>query len=376
MTVGDFQGGRAGHGAHRRRVSVRMCVSALGLLTLLRSGSLEAQSGGRFREEVVHIQGPLKGLRLGVHHVVRSGATARDSLPIVLILHGSAVPVSGNPAYPFGGRSMMQALADDGLDVWSVDFYGFGASDRYPEMNEAPGRHPPLGTAEQQAKQTDSVVAFLRRRYSTEQIDLIGLSGGNMTAGLYAARHHELISRLILFGPVTPFTAGPAPETAVPAYDFVTPQSLWSSFTSRSQKVAGPPVLDSTMYEGWAATYLDSDPTSRTRTPASVRVPSGWQADLAAISTGRFPYDPGAIRAATLVVMGEWDDDIATFAGAEWLLKRLRQAAQRRLAVIGRGSHTIQFEAERTQLYRVMADFLNEKERGRGSAVSASGSGQ
>lgn len=263
------------------------------------------------------------------------------------MLHGSAVPVSGNQAYPFGGRSMMQALAEDGLDVWSVDFYGFGASDQYPEMNEG-----------------------------TEQIDLIGLSGGNMTAGLYAARHPDLVSRLILFGPVTPFTGGPAPGTALPAYDFVTPQSLWSSFTTRSQKAAGPSVLDSTMYPAWAATYLDSDPTSRIRTPASVRVPSGWQADLAAISSGRFPYDPGAIRAPTLIVMGEWDDDIATLAGADWLLKRLRHAAQRRLAVIGRGSHTIQFEAERTQLYRVMADFLNEKERGRESAVSASGSGR
>ena len=62
-----------------------------------------------------------------------------------------------------------------------------------------------------------------------------------------------------------------------------------------------------------------------------------------------------------LIVMGEFDA-IATFQGAQWLLKSLRQAPQRRLVVIGRGSHTIQYEAERTQLYHVMADFLNERE--------------
>ena len=42
------------------------------------------------------------------------------------------------------------------------------------------------------------------------------------------------------------------------------------------------------------------------------------------------------------------------------LLQGLRQAPQRRLVVIGRGSHTIQYEAERGQLYHVMSDFLLE----------------
>jgi pimeloyl-ACP methyl ester carboxylesterase len=92
-----------------------------------------------------------------------------------------------------------------------------------------------------------------------------------------------------------------------------------------------------------------------------VRIPNGRQADTSAIVGGKFPYDPGAIRAATLIVMGEFDA-IATYPGAQWLLQSLRQAAQRRLVVIGRGSHTIQYEAERGQLYRVMSDFLLERD--------------
>ena len=58
--------------------------------------------------------------------------------------------------------------------------------------------------------------------------------------------------------------------------------------------------------------------------------------------------------------MGEFDA-IATYPGAQWLLQSLHQAPQRRLVVIGRGSHTIQYEAERVQLYRVMTDFLLER---------------
>jgi hypothetical protein len=58
--------------------------------------------------------------------------------------------------------------------------------------------------------------------------------------------------------------------------------------------------------------------------------------------------------------MGEWDA-IATYPGAEWLLHALRQARTRRLIVLGHGSHTIQFEAERNELYRTLADFLRER---------------
>lgn len=341
-------------------VELMLRVRVGALLLVLGAGSpLRAQSEKQLTEETVRIPGPLPGLRLGLRHVVLSDAANRGSQSVVLILHGSAVPVSGNPGYPFGGRSMLQALALENLDVWALDYYGYGESDRYPEMNEPPDRHPPLGNAEQVADQVDSVVAFLRRRFRVEQIELIGDSRGSLVAGVSASRHPEVISRLVLFGPVTPFTTGPSPDEVLPAYVTVTPSGLWTTFTRWSEAAGAPPVLDASMYEAWAAIYLKSDPTSATRSPASVRIPNGSQADLAAIASGRFVYDPGRITAPTLIVMGEWDE-IATLSGAEWLLRSLHRAPERRLTIIGRGSHTIQFEQERTQLYHVIASFLNE----------------
>jgi pimeloyl-ACP methyl ester carboxylesterase len=325
---------------------------------MLLGSQLEAQSQSGVRQETIRIQGPIKGLKLALRHVVSSSG-APGNRRIVLILHGAGVPVSGNPNYPFGGRSWMQALAEEGLDVWGVDFYGFGESDRYPEMSEPADRHPPLGTVDQTAEQVGAAVTYLKQRYGVEQIMLLGDSQGTLPAGLFAGRHPELVSRLVLFGPVTPFTSGPAPGAKLAAHQDLEPKDLWALFTGWSRAAGEPAVLDSTMAQGWIATYLRSDPTSGTRTPASVRIPNGWQADLAQVAAGRFPFDPSRIRAPTLIVMGEWDE-IAYFPGAQWLLQSLRQAPQRRLAVIGRGSHTIQFEAERGQLYRVMADFLKE----------------
>jgi pimeloyl-ACP methyl ester carboxylesterase len=309
-------------------------------------------------EETIHIQGPLKGLKLGLRHAWTLETADR---PVVLILHGAAVPVSSNPDYPFTGRSVMTALAQSGLDVWALDYYGFGESDRYPEMAQPANAHPPLGTAEECADQVDAVFAYLQRQRHGGQIMLLGDSGGTLVAGAFATRRPQAVSRLVLFGPVTPFTGGPSSNADIPAYSLITPTDLWTMFSRWSEAAGDSGVLDSSAFQAWADTYLRSDPTSGTRTPPSVKYPNGRQADLAAIARGKFTYDPSMIRAPTLIVMGEWDE-IATFAGAEWLLKSLRQAPQRRLVVIGHASHTVQYEKERNQLYRVVADFFNERE--------------
>ncbi|MEO5867945.1 MAG: alpha/beta fold hydrolase [Sphingomonas sp.] len=276
----------------------------------------------------------------------------------MLILHGTNVPQSGNAAYPFGGESMIGALAKRGLDVWGLDFYGFGKSDRFLEMAEPASANAPLNRAAMAAEQVDAAITFLRRHGGGRPIMLIGDSQGSLAAGIYTAHHPETIARLVLFGPITPFSGGAAPQS-VPAYRLVTPQDLWARFSSWAEQAGPPSLLDSSMYEAWAKDFLDSDPASRTRTPPSVRVPNGPTADGAEVASARFPYDPSMIRSDTLIVMGE-TDQVATLPGAQWLLAALRNAPHRRLTVIGHASHTIQYEAERFQLYDVLADFLTE----------------
>jgi len=328
---------------------------------LVASSSIAAQSAVQVTEETLHIQGPINGLKLGLRHAWVSDSATRQASPLVLILHGAGAPVAGNPDFMFGSHSLMTSLAEMGLDVWALDYYGFGESDRYPEMSEAADAHLPLGRAEECADQVDVVVAFLERERHIDRVMLIGDSGGSLVAGVFATRRPNLVSRLILFGPETPFTDGPPTNAVLPAYIDIAPADLWGQFADWSQAAGKPDALDASAYKAWAEAYLRSDPTSASRIPPTVRVPNGRQADTADIERGRFTYDPGAIRAPTLIVMGEFDA-IATFPGAEWLLKSLRQAPQRRLVVIGHGSHTIQYETERTQLYHVMADFLNERE--------------
>jgi pimeloyl-ACP methyl ester carboxylesterase len=322
---------------------------------------LVTQAAANVAEETLRIDGPLEGLKLALRHASAATPSTAISWSVVLILHGAGAPVVANPDFPQGGDSLMTALAEKGLDVWALDYYGFGSSDRYPEMSEPADAHTPLGRAEDCANQVDAAAEFLTRERHVDRIMLIGDSGGSLVAGVYATRQPNRVSRLILFGPETPYTDGPATNTVLPAYVYIAPADLWGQFAEWSQAAGKPDVLDASAYDQWAKAYLQSDPTSAGRTPPTVRIPNGRQADTADIERGRFTYDPGEIRAPTLIVMGEFDA-IATLQGAQWLLKSLRQAPQRRLVVIGHASHTIQFEAERKQLYHVMADFLNEHE--------------
>ncbi len=326
------------------------------LVSLASPDSLSAKGKSETVAETVKIDGPISGLKLGLRHVRNAAET---SSPTVLILHGTNVPTSGNADYPFGGRSWMTALAETGLDVWALDFYGFGTSDRYPEMLDAADRHPPLGQAAESADQVEATVRFLQRRNGGRPVMLIGDSGGSLVAGVYATRKPSTVSRLILFGPVTPVGNGEPPSNP-PAYRLVTPDKLWDTFARWSTKAGAPEALDPRMYKDWAATFLASDPASSTRLPRSVKIPNGRAGDSVAIAQGRFPYDPAKIVAPTLIVMGE-TDEVTTFPGAQWLLGALHNAQQRRLVVIGHASHTIQFEAERNQLYKVIADFLHEE---------------
>jgi hypothetical protein len=111
---------RLGPGKRRRYPTLGTQIGWAVLLWLVTSISLVARGAPAVVEETVRILGPIPGMKLGLRH---AGSGAREpQRPVALILPGAAVPVSGNPDYPFNpGRSLMTALAESGLDVWALD---------------------------------------------------------------------------------------------------------------------------------------------------------------------------------------------------------------------------------------------------------------
>ncbi len=308
------------------------------------------------RSETVLIDSPVPGLKLALHHeFLTARLSSRRPRIIVLFAEGSAVPTSGNAGFKINGSSWMDNLAVNGFDVWSLDYLGYGESSRYPDSET----DIPPGRASDCAAQLERAARFILKRQRAHRLSVIGDSFGSLVAGIFATRTPQLLDKLILFAPLTPVSAPKAivePQSAA-KYNSVTADDLWRLYLNWLPEGESDGLDRNFFINRWGATYLSSDPTSRRRTPPSVMVPAGPDLDTLDIDAGRFPYDPGRIKAPTLVIFGEWDS-VATEDGGKRLFALLTGTKSKRRIVIGRGTHILQLESVRPVLYREVRTFL------------------
>lgn len=305
------------------------------------------------REQHFRIASPVSGLNLFLRYLPPDAESAGNR-KTVLYVHGGTFPSALSIAHRFDGRSWRDELCAAGFHVWGLDFHGFGSSDPYPEMAEPAEAHPPLGRAEIASLQVESAIRFIREHSGAARVSIIAHSWGTIAAGRFAGSCPELVDRLVFFGPIArrPRSAEPA---RFPAWRLVSVNDQWTRFTAEVPPNAAP-VLSRRHFDQWGDAYLDSDPESRTRSPASVKTPSGpWQ-DIADAAAGDLAYDPGLIRAPVAIIRGEWDS-LATDADARWLFDALNSPVKRDVK-IGRATHLMHLEEGRHALYREAEAFL------------------
>jgi pimeloyl-ACP methyl ester carboxylesterase len=308
------------------------------------------------REAHFRIPGPHDGLSLFLRFLPALNTEFRPRRA-VLYVHGATFPSALSIAHRFDGRSWRDALTDAGFDVWGLDFYGFGHSDRYAEMSKPAIGHPPLCIAEDAARQLAAAARFILSHQNLETLSLISHSWGSMPAGLFAGAHPALVDRLVLFAPIA--RRGPRRyETppAFPAWRIVTAEHQWKRFIE-DVPPHEPPVLSRAHFDQWIRLYLDSDPESRLRDPAGVKMPLGPFSEIIKAWHGELAYDPSHIRSPVAIVRGEWDGLIPD-DDARWLFNALTQAPAKRDIKIGRGTHLMHLEAMRPALWQESIGFL------------------
>lgn len=274
--------------------------------------------------------------------------------PSVLYVHGATFPAKLSIGYRIAGKSWADDLHSRGFDVWSFDFPGFGDSGRESRVRAGvPGR------AVDAARQIERVVRYVRKRTAHPQIAIIAHSWGTIPAGIFAGEHPRWVSRLVLFGPIA--QRNQEDETVpLQPYRLVGESDQWKSFQSGVPAGEGSPI-DAGEFRIWIRAYFESDSTSRQRTPPSVEVPAGPDADFADAWGGHFPYDPSRIRAPTMIVRGEWDA-IARDADAEWLKKAMTNVPGGAHDVkLPHGAHRMHLEKNRQALFDAVGDFLAER---------------
>ena len=173
----------------------------------------------------------------------------------------------------------------------------------------------------------------------------------------YAAENPAKVERLVLYSPVWLLRTAPSYQCA---YRTSTRESVRPFHSAGIPKERLEEISPTEWYDKWWAANLATDPVGASRNPPVLRLPNGVLKDFGAFwATSQPTYDPVAVRAFTMLVVGEWDA-ITPPTMAQELFKQLTGAKHRRLVVLSEGSHFMAVEKNRMNLIREVQNFLEE----------------
>lgn len=270
--------------------------------------------------------------RIFVRERVLNGLASRHGTAwngkVVLMLHGGtygAVPVFD---FAFKDYSWMRYLAQQGFDVFAMDFNGYGGSGR-PTMDDpcntqaslqsllipsvipapcAPSYPFQLNTAVSERDELNRVIDYIRELRGVEKVSLVGYSGGGFRGGTYTSLNQEKVEKLIILASSNYNRSGSSnPPATVPARG--SPMTIQSRQILEEQRWFPDVQCEGQVQPGaadaaWAAS-IATDPVGATWGPGVMRAPNrtlwGWNAAAA-----------GNITVPTLVMAGQFDGLLAS----------------------------------------------------------------
>jgi len=304
------------------------------------------------------------GIQLHVRNTRPEALTTFRPERTLLFVHGATYPSDTMFDLKIDGKSWMDSIAKHGYDVYSMDVRGYGRSTRPSEMDRPARDSAPVVTTDDGMRDFGAVVGHILERRGIARLNLMGWSWGTVIAGAYSAKHPDRVERLVLCAPLwlRRVPGGLRVDGQMGAYRCVTFEAAKQRWLNgvpadRHQDVIPPGVL-----EAWWKANMEADPVGATLSPSAVRAPSGllvdalqyWEADT------RY-YDPAAISAPVLMVVGDWDVDTPAYM-AQAILTRLG-SRNKRLVIVGEGTHHLMLERNRLQMFREVQAFLNREGR-------------
>lgn len=304
----------------------------------------------------ITIESRIEGKRINITHLKPSDKKISEA---VLFIHGASFPSALSSGFSMDGLSWMDNLANAGYDVYALDFLGYGKSDRYDYMADKIKKTDRRGGGNEVAEDIDIAINYILNELSVTKVHLIGHSWGATVSGHYATLYPEKIEKLILFAPFIQRNG---------ATDWDKTEALYSDLTPKKrveQMINGIPkgqdmTLATDVLAKWENEWMESDVTSTTRNPSSVRYPFAWEVDLYNCWNGNCFFDASKVKSATLLIRGEWDPTFS-FEDAEKLFGQLENAPSKRYVVIDKSTHVLHLEKNRVALYNEVQLFLKSK---------------
>jgi pimeloyl-ACP methyl ester carboxylesterase len=220
----------------------------------------------------------------------------------ILWVHGSSMASTPTFDLTVPGRpdsSVMDWFAKRGFDNWCVDMEGYGRSDKSRDI------YFDIANGADDVKAASDYIMQLR---GTKQFMVYGISSGALRAAMFAERNPERVSRLALDAFV--WTGEGAPTLAerkkkLPDFIAIKKRPIDRAFVHSIFNRDHPGCADEATVEAFADAILALDH----------EMPTGTYVDMCS----RLPVvDPAKIKAATLLMRGEFDgiaalDDLIEF---------------------------------------------------------------
>ena len=274
----------------------------------------------------------------------KKAAPGTNAAGTILFVHGSSM--ASQPTFDLfvPGRadsSAMDWFAARGFDTWTMDNEGYGRSDKSRPINN---------DISNGADDLDVASRYILEKTGARKLLVYGISSGALKAALFAERHPDRVSRLALDAFV--WTGEGSPTLAERKKKLADFQSrnrrpIDRAFVHSIFNRDHPGTADEATINAFADAILALDDS----------VPTGTYVDMCS----KLPLvDPAKIRAATLVMRGEFDG-IAGFDDLIEFFKRLPNP-DKQFAVMAGISHASFQQKNYRIVYHILHAFFTQPE--------------
>jgi pimeloyl-ACP methyl ester carboxylesterase len=314
------------------------------------------------------------GIKLFVREKMAEGNSKFTDDNVVLFLHGATSPSTCDFDLGYKDYSWADWLVKKGYVVYMGDYRNYGGSTREAAMDEPAAKNQPVTRSYLALRDVEAMVNAIKAKRGVKQVTLIGWSWGAMMAGYYASLHSENVHKLVMYAPLYNFNdhtnlgpgSGLQNKRKPFEFNFALGAYRVASEAANTGRWNGEIPLDNKdeyrdpalPVEFWNA-CLATDPTSNSRTPASLRAPNGVLEDSFYQATGRPLWNAANIYAPTLVIGGNFDT-WSYREDREGLMRDLVHAPVKKNVLITDATHFVLFEKKRFEFFDAIQKFLME----------------
>ena len=267
-----------------------------------------------------------------------------QSIGTILFVHGSSMASQPTFDLDVPGRpdsSVMDWFAKRGYDCWCVDMEGYGRSTKDRDNNA------PISFG---ADDCYAAATYIRKLRGDRRLLVYGISSGALRAALFAERHPDMVDRLALDATVWTGEGSPTlheRRKKLPEYQSKNRRAIDRAFVHSIFNRDHPGTAEDRVIEAFADAILKLDSS----------VPTGTYVDMCS----KLPLvSPENIRAATLIMRGQWDG-IAGFDDLIEFFKRLPNP-DKHFAVMPGISHASFQQKNYMLVYHILLSFFAQPE--------------